>query len=85
MASVTKPLMAGSRVTEAVVGVHSKLLGTTTGFKSISENLLNRVLLLPKGTEMGVNGLQPSRYLIPLMEQPGLRMERIWLVLIFPK
>ena len=43
------------------------------------------VLLLPKGTEMGVNGLRPSRYLIPLMEQPGLRMERTWLVLIFPK
>ena len=83
--TVIKPLMAVSMVTEAMAGVHDKLVGTTIGFKSISEILLKRVVLLPKGTEMGVNGLWPSSYLIPLMEQTGIRMELIWLDLISPK
>ena len=71
--------MAVSMVAEAMAGVHDKLVGTTIGLKSISENLLKRVVLLPKGTEMRVNGLRPSSYLIPLMEQTGTRMELIWL------
>ena len=71
--------MAVSMVTEAMAGVHNKLVGTTIGLKSISEILLKRVVLLPKGTEMGVNGLRPSSYLIPLMEQTGTRMELTWL------
>ena len=64
---------------EAMAGVHDKLVGTTIGLKSISEILLKRVVLLPKGTEMGVNGLRPSSYLILLMEQSGIRMELIGL------
>ena len=67
--------MAASMVTGVMAGVPNKLVGTMIGFRSISENLLKRVVLLPKGTEMGMNGLQPSSYLIPLMEQTGIRME----------
>ena len=77
--------MAVSMVTGAMAGVHKQLLGTTIGFKSISENLYKRVVLLPKGTEMGVNGLRPLSYLIPLMEQTGMRMDLTWLDLISPK
>ena len=79
MAPVTKPLMVVSMVTEAMAGVHKKLQGMTTGFKSISEDQLKRVVLLPKETEMAMNGLRPSSYRIPLMEQTGIRMERTWL------
>ena len=67
--------MAASMVTGVTAGVPNKLVGTMIGFRSISENLLKRVVLLPKGTEMGMNGLRPSSYLIPLMEQTGIHME----------
>ena len=68
---VTKLLTVDLMETAVMAGVQKKPDELTTGCKLISGKQLRCVLLLPRETEMAMNGQQTSSCLTHLTEIPG--------------
>ena len=77
---VTNPLTVDSTAIEAMAGVPGNLPEMTTGCRLILEQPSKCVALLPRETEMGMNGSQPLNCLTHQMETSGhlIRIQMAW-------